>query len=86
MMNTLIKLLNYRYIKRWKRDLEKQDFKGNIRKLLLSVGNNYCCPIKPLHAAIFSLNPVEIRMISPNFKFQAPLRIMKTLQVEPLPE
>ena len=34
---------------------------------------NYCCPIKPLHAAIFSLNPAEIRMISSNFKFQAPL-------------
>lgn len=39
MVNTVIKLLNYRYIKRWKRDLEKQDFKGNIRKLPLYVGN-----------------------------------------------
>ena len=34
---------------------------------------NYCCPIKPLHAAIFSLNPAEILMISSNFQFQAPL-------------
>ena len=41
----------------------------------------YCCPIKPLYAAIFSLNPAEIRMISSNFKFQAPPRIMTTLLV-----
>ena len=33
----------------------------------------YCCPIKPLYAAISSLNPAEIGMISSNFKFQAPL-------------
>ena len=32
----------------------------------------YCCPIKPLYAAISSLNPAEIGMISSNFKFQAP--------------
>ena len=38
MVNIVIKLLNYRYIKRWKRYLEKQDFKGNIRKLTLSIG------------------------------------------------
>ena len=42
----------------------------------LSINNNklnYWCPIKPLYAAIFSLNPAEIGMISSNSKFQAPL-------------
>ena len=34
---------------------------------------DYCCPINPLYAAISSLNPAEIGMISSNFKFQAPL-------------
>ena len=34
---------------------------------------NYCCPIKPLHAALLSLNAAEILMISSNFQFQAPL-------------
>ena len=33
----------------------------------------YCCPIKPLHAALLSLNAAEILMISSNFQFQAPL-------------
>lgn len=36
MMNIVIKLLNYRYMKRVKRNLEKLDFKGNIRKFPLS--------------------------------------------------
>ena len=33
---------------------------------------DYCCPIKPLHTAISSLNPAEIGMISSYLKFQAP--------------
>ncbi|WP_449021673.1 hypothetical protein [Prevotella jejuni] len=45
---------------------------GNCTIIDKYLEKNYCCPIKPLHAAIFSLNPAEMRMIISNFKFQAP--------------
>ena len=57
----------------------QKDYWANTGTVIInpqSVGDsikNYCCPIKPLHAAILSLNPAEMHMISSNFKFQAPL-------------
>ena len=54
------------------------DTDGSINTIICSSyclfhNKNYCCPIKPLHAALLSLNAAEILMISSNFQFQAPL-------------